>query len=271
MSFNNILVKLNNRLNKNDRNKINSDFNLEQVNFINSSNKDIENAEDLEKKKNLFFSGNKLGDEFWYEDPSILLNINRITEFFPTDTMTYSEKLNSIFRLSILISLILMIIRKNYLYLYIAILGGFFTYLLDKNKNNEDFEHLNNSNNNIKNDKQKNCNPPTKDNPFMNLLLSDIKYDPNHKACDKTYGVKNDINKYFDHNLYKDVGDVFNNNNSQRQYYTTPSTTLPNDQTSFANWLYKVPTTCKSGDGRSCVQLQSPNKNFSNSLWKYTP
>ena len=54
-------------------------------------------------------------------------------------------------------------------------------------------------------------------------------------------------------NLYKDVSDIFSKNNSQRQFYTTPVTTIPNDQGSFADWLYKTPPTCKENNGNQCV------------------
>jgi hypothetical protein len=32
-----------------------------------------------------------------------------------------------------------------------------------------------------------------------------------------------------------------------------PSTTIPNDQTAFAKWLYLSPPTCKEGNGAQCV------------------
>ena len=56
----------------------------------------------------------------------------------------------------------------------------------------------------------------------------------------------------FNKNLYRDLTDVYGKNNSQRQFYTTPITTVPNDQNSFANWLYRSEKTCKEGDGNRC-------------------
>jgi hypothetical protein len=145
------------------------------------------------------------------------------------------------------------------------------SYNIDKKKKN--IEYLYNKSNDVNNNSNQTtvCNVPTKNNPFMNLLLSDIKYNPKHKACPPNQEIRSQTNKHFNYNLYTDVGDVFNNRNSQRQYYTNPVTTLPNDQSRFANWLYKVPTTCKSGDGIACAGLQSPNMGPSNLLWRYTP
>ena len=36
--------------------------------------------------------------------------------------------------------------------------------------------------------------------------------------------------------------------NSQRQFYTTPNTRIPNNQIEFAEWLYKAPETCKENN-----------------------
>jgi len=38
---------------------------------------------------------------------------------------------------------------------------------------------------------------------------------------------------------------LYGKSNSQRQYYQMPSTTIPNEQTSFAKWLYATGPTCK--------------------------
>jgi hypothetical protein len=40
--------------------------------------------------------------------------------------------------------------------------------------------------------------------------------------------------------------------NSQRNYFTMPWTTIPNDQEKFANWLYKNPDTCKENQD-ACI------------------
>ena len=58
-----------------------------------------------------------MGDKFWTEDISILYNNDRLTEFYPSYDMTLVEKLNSIVRLSIYLSIIL--------YLFTASLTAF--------------------------------------------------------------------------------------------------------------------------------------------------
>ena len=61
------------------------------------------------------------------------------------------------------------------------------------------------------------------------------------------------LEKHFNTDLYRDSTDLFDTKNAQRIWYTTPVTSIPNDQESFANWLYKTPPTCKEGNGAQCI------------------
>lgn len=98
--------------------------------------------------------------------------------------------------------------------------------------------------------------PPTSRNPFMNLLIDEYKYNPTRPAAapvdDPT--VKQTMDDYFRIQWYSDPTDVFGKNQGQRQFITQPSTTVPNDQGAFANWLYKIPgKTCKEGGRDACL------------------
>jgi hypothetical protein len=98
--------------------------------------------------------------------------------------------------------------------------------------------------------------PPTSRNPFMNVLLDQIKYNPDRPSAasvdDPT--VKQTLDDYFRIQWFSDPTDVFGKNQSQRQFVTQPSTTVPNDQGSFANWLYKIHgKTCKEGGREACL------------------
>ena len=68
----------------------------------------------------------------------------------------------------------------------------------------------------------------------MNVLPTDNR--DRKEAC-TTNDMKENINNKFEFNLYKNIGDVFGNENSQRQFYTMPSTTIPNNRKDFADWL----------------------------------
>jgi hypothetical protein len=96
---------------------------------------------------------------------------------------------------------------------------------------------------------------PTAANPFMNVLISEISMNPLRPAAGNVQGVKirSDLDSYFDTMFTADPGDTFNRTQSQRQWVTMPSTTIPNDQESYQNWLYRVEgRTCKEGNLGAC-------------------
>ena len=98
--------------------------------------------------------------------------------------------------------------------------------------------------------------PPTARNPFMNVLLDEIKYNPTRPPAEDSSNPANQIilNDFFRIQWFSDPTDVFGKTQSQRQFYTMPSTSIPNDQSSYQNWLYLIPgKTCKEGGRDACV------------------
>lgn len=97
---------------------------------------------------------------------------------------------------------------------------------------------------------------PTEKNPFMNVLLDEIKYNPTRApaASIQEPSINVTLDDFFRTQFVDDPTDVFGKTQSQRQFYTTPSTTVPNDQESYQNWLYKIPgKTCKEGGREACL------------------
>lgn len=96
---------------------------------------------------------------------------------------------------------------------------------------------------------------PTAANPFMNVLLDEIKYNPTRPSADSASDPNNQVilDDFFRVQWTSDPTDVFGRSQSQRQFYTMPSTSIPNDQGSFQNWLYLIPgKTCKEGNRDAC-------------------
>jgi hypothetical protein len=97
---------------------------------------------------------------------------------------------------------------------------------------------------------------PSPRNPFMNVLVDEIKYTPNRPGAASVEDpvVKATMDDFFRVNWFSDPTDVFGKSQSQRQFITAPSTTVPNDQESYQNWLYKIPgKTCKEGGREACI------------------
>jgi len=192
-------------------------------------------------------------DPFWLNDYKILFYTDRLSDFFPTINMTLIEKLNAIFRLSIYLSILLYLFTSKYQYLYIMIIVGAFTcFVFFSQKNNVElyFNSTPDSDDNIvqKNliEEKENIITPTVENPFMNInLITDDKEKKAPLPSWNNDNLQKNIEDKFGYNLYRDVGDLYGKSNSQREYYTMPSTTIPNEQTSFAKWLYATGPTCK--------------------------
>jgi hypothetical protein len=186
----------------------------------------------------------------------ILFDKNRLIEFIPTKDMTISEQLNAITRFSLWFSIILLLYYKNPRILYIFIITAIIIYIIALNiikpiKINTDLSTKIDINNN-----NEVCQMPTNNNPFMNILLTDYVDAPNRNVACKheDEDVKKDVDKYFSHNLYKNLDDIWNNKNSQREFYTMPSSTIPNDRKSFMNWCWKTPYTCKENN-ENCNEI----------------
>jgi hypothetical protein len=92
-------------------------------------------------------------------------------------------------------------------------------------------------------------------NPFNNVLLNEIQYAPTRpEAPDITStSAKIAMDDFFRVQWYSDPTDVFGKSQSQREFVSQPSTTIPNDQGSYQDWLYKIPgKTCKEGNMAMC-------------------
>jgi hypothetical protein len=179
----------------------------------------------------------EIASQVWFLDPYELLDISKLYDFYPKDSMTYNEKLNSFMRFTVYFSIVTYLLNKSSKVFYSIFFGGVLTFILHHFKkdifhdeNHEDFED---------NSKEE-CTAPDENNPFMNVLVSDYHSNPERgEACDVDEDkVKDKMEKHFYKNLYRGVDEVFDNNYSYRQFYTTPNTTIPNDQEGFAKWLY---------------------------------
>lgn len=196
-------------------------------------------------------------EKIWFKDPGNFINNNNYDRFFPSGSMTYAQKLNSILRLALYFSILVLLIKKESTVVFIPIFTAIFTFFLygneiKKQKTEEDFlERMN-----LYKDVHSNelCHKPEPNNPFMNILMSDYSKNPKRaKACNLDNKHINKLTtKYFNNNLYRDVGDVFHKNASDRNYYTTAITTIPNDQDSFLKFAFDIKKTCKEGNGKTC-------------------
>lgn len=198
-------------------------------------------------------------DKIWYEDINNFITSKNYYEILPSATMSLESKLNAILRLCIYASIILSLIKIDYTYLFIGIIAiilSIVIYTFENRQKVKTEKFLNK--NNIQIIDNKVCLRSTVNNPFMNPHLSE--YGSNYDKCDigacdlNNEKVAETVEKNFNAKLFRDVSDLYGKMSSQRQFYTVPVTTIPNDQKGFAEWLYKTPPTCKEGNGLQCYR-----------------
>jgi hypothetical protein len=208
---------------------------------------------------------------FWLKDLTVLYRNENYLDFFPVKGMNKIEILNALTRLCIYCFVLLLILKYEYQYVSIPLIGIVFIvfiYVLHSKESFKEFdkdeikEEKINEPEEIKSyDDHKKfvegiCRKPTKNNPFMNVLVSDYGNTNDPVSCNpELTGIKEKIESSFQDNLYRSVDDVWNRENSQRQFYTMPVDTVPNKQTEFAKWLYNTPYSCKS-DQMYCLQYE---------------
>lgn len=196
-------------------------------------------------------------EKIWYEDVPGFLNNENYYRVIPIQTMTMEEKLNALVRFFIYLGIILALLRSNYKYLFFGIVAAMTSvalYEYQKNRKVRTEKFLQKHNIDVVDNQV--CARSTVHNPFMNPSLVDISENPDRpSAChlDNTK-VSELVEQNFEANMFRDVGDLYGKMASQRQFYTVPSTTIPNDQEGFAKWLYGSGTSCKEGNGEQCYQ-----------------
>ena len=232
-------------------------------------------------------------ENYWFQDlAGTIFNLDMAIKIIPNNDMTYAEKINALVRLSIYIGIILALFYANFLFLYIPILTMLGTYVLylfrldalDKTRmsvgpnatlgqipgkamnslmskhisgvgsaggagsawagsKGETFEDILNI---------RRCVRPSDENPFMNPLVFDSRL--RDAACDSVKPENQlKIEKEYNRHVIKDISDIWNHNSGRRQFYTVASTTYPNNQPAFANWLYKRGPSCKESSGAQCI------------------
>ena len=180
-----------------------------------------------------------MNTKFWLNDIKVLYENKNYLIFFPHVKYTFNENLNAIVRLAFYYSLLCFIYTNNMDSFVPFVVICVITLMLYKTSDYvEPFEL-----------KEKTKRKSTKNNPMMNLSISD--YGNGERGVANTEDIHIEENLVND--LYKDIGDLSNKQCFERNFYTMPVTSVPNDQGAFANWLYKTDT-CKNGNVDECFK-----------------
>lgn len=185
---------------------------------------------------------------FWLDNLKELFN----PILYPNVNMTIDEKINAIIRLILFTGIIATLIfndSRYILFIFIIMLISIliYNYQMDKNKMIE--KYLNDNDLDIINNEK--CVKPTQDNPFMNPSL--IGYNNKYDSCSiENQKIKENIDYYFNSNVFRETDDLYDKSLLDRQFYTVPSTTIPNNREKLTSWLYERGPSCKENNGEQC-------------------
>jgi len=213
--------------------------------------------------------------QFWTNDPTVLFNNEYILELWPTLNMCYEQKLNAISRLIVLLTILGYILTRSQRLLAIGVitlLVIFILYRMRKDKVTkemmENFEVQGNQVTGLFDKKPDSyVNPVTLDavlrtefkegnkkNPFSNVLLTQIMDEPDRKSAPPAFNVDVDVDitknvkravqmmnpgiKNTNKQLFGDLWQQFELDQSNRAFFSTANTRVTNDQGAFAQYLY---------------------------------
>jgi len=178
--------------------------------------------------------------KFWADNPSILFDSTYIDEIWIYSGMDTNQKLNAISRLVILLTLLGYVCFNRYIIFILGLILLGLIVIIHKSikekekegfKDVEDYQRI------------------TSNNPLENVLLPDYKYNKDKKHVSKYDTQKesliNETAKNFilqenkDNsdigNIFSNLGDIFEFENSLRPFYTNPVSTV--DQSDYKDYL----------------------------------
>jgi len=208
--------------------------------------------------------------QFWTNDVTVLLNKDYIFELWPLKNMCYEQKINSISRLIILLTILGYILTSSIKIICVGVLTLIIIYVLftvKQNTSNKEQFTVKPANENSSIFEKTYVNPVTLDavlssefkdgnkkNPFSNVLLNQINDEPERKSAPPSFNV--DVDEDITKNVKRAVqmmnpgikntskqlfGDLWQNfqlDQSNRIFYSTPNTRITNDQGAFSQFLY---------------------------------
>lgn len=228
---------------------------------------------------------------FWAEDPNVLLHTEHALEFFPTETMSFNQKLNAITRIVLVLTAFSYLTTKKNNIIAVSVVSILCIYLMfyyhNEKMKEEGFKTVNGNlvklydRKGPKVDIVPELNSTFQrshaSNPLSNVLISDYDYNSKRSPAEPSYTkegkhnileetkrsiqILNPDQPDITNKLFQDVTDNLELEQSMRQFYSTANTTIPNDQTSFAEFCYGDMISAKEGNVLASVR-NNPRHNL---------
>ena len=187
----------------------------------------------------------------WFDKPKELFRSDKILSFWPSDNQSAAERINASTRFILYSSCVLYLINRDIRVIVLSLLFVTALYIMSKSGQ-------------IKDPRKESytkplCQKPTADNPLGNVLLSDYTDNPNRPEACPYPSVKSSVAEYLDNTvLYgpartRSPTAEYQRKAFARQFITGPVSSIPGDQTGFAEWCYgkKFSSQCRN-DPKNC-------------------
>ena len=193
-------------------------------------------------------------DPIWFKNLRILLD--RPSEIIPSRDQSDAERVNALVRLVLYCSLAVALIRSNAMYAVlglaiITIISLAYALGAKKKVKNEAYSNIRPK---TLTREKKACYKSDPNNPFGNATVGALLGDEGKPpACGYDEpGVASQIRKNFNKGLFRNLDDVYEVENSQRQFYTMPVTTSAPDTIAFGEFLFGRPGKICKEDPSMC-------------------
>ena len=177
----------------------------------------------------------RLGDSAWYEDVAVL--VHRPLEFWPSRDQTTAEQLNTFVRFIVYATAAVFAYNFHIATLFVGVFLVALVTLVYRGRGGK-FAGLQAT-------APPKCRMPTKNNPFMNAPITEYGKTFGPPTCNYDE-VKAEMRTHFNDGLYRNIEDIYEKQNSQRQFHTVPNGGQPPDRTAFAHFLYGNQRNCKT-------------------------
>ena len=231
---------------------------------------------------------------FWTTNPNVLLDSRTMLEFYPVDSMSFTQKLNALTRAVLVILFISLFITQHPVrILFIGILcltsiWGMYEYYRPRweeglaNPDPDDAAGLDVLPASGAEGATLGGLPvyqqPTPENPFSNVLVSDYDNNPHKLPAPpasnptvqelitqnvvRTVQQANPTQPDISEKLFRDLNEQLTFEQSMRPFVSNPATTIPNDQGAFAQFCYGDMISCKEGNMFACGRNTNHYTNY---------
>jgi hypothetical protein len=190
----------------------------------------------------------------WFDDPSQLFRADKIVSFWPTSTQSAAERINSSTRFILYSTSVLYIINRDLRVIIMALLAIVVLFMFAKTGVVKDPDASVSTS-----ATDDTCQKPTADNPLGNVLLTDYTDNPNRPDACWYPSVKPQVEQYLDNTVMygpartRSPTAPYQRKAFARQFITGPVSSIPGDQTGFAEWCYgkKFSPQCRN-DPKNC-------------------